>query len=193
VSEGVAEAIGRFRNARQPSSGESVERLEATEALTEHLANEQARHLLLASLQDTNEYDLARIAICRALQVFEAPSQAVAGQCAAALLAVLAPDDDTLVRQWSAQALRTYTQVPGVSAGLLEALGTPDEDVDVRHNALGSLWNAALEPADTACLRDLADDSELGISVQRMLAERESAPHPGQPQNKGMNLSKDER
>jgi hypothetical protein len=162
-------AIRRYQAAATGSSGESPAKIEAIRQLEPHMAHPEAERFLVSVLLDPAEYDLARVEVCRALQASSAGSSG--GRYADALLRLLQSEDDTLVRQWAANALRVFRDHPGVVRALASRLAKATEDLDVRHNAIASLRGAAMGLAERELLEPLRTDPELGHAVNDLLQD----------------------
>ena len=121
----------------------------------------------MSVLRDGDEYDLARVEVCKALR---ASSPGLLGRgYADALLEVLRSGDDSLVRQWAAQALLPFGQVAEVAYALAERVADASEDLDVRHNAVASLRGAAIGNAERALLEGVLSDPDIGAAVGALM------------------------
>jgi hypothetical protein len=160
-------AIRRYQAAPVSLSGESVEKVDAIRQLEPYLADPEAESFLVSVLRDSDEYDLARVEICKTLQASSAASHG--DRYAHALVALLESEPDLLVKQWAAIALRAFRHHPGVVLALVSKLAEVGEDLDVRHNALASLSGAVIGPAEHAVLEPLLADPDLGQAVTHLL------------------------
>jgi len=160
----VSALVARYRRAVPSASGEPADRLEVVQALEAHLDDPQTQEFLLSELADPEAYDLARIEVCRILQT-SAGVVALATRAGSVLVGLLQSEDDDLVRRWAAIALANYAQRADVREALLQAVADPDEDLDLRHNALASLARGSLSNSERAVLQSLADVPGFGHAV----------------------------
>jgi hypothetical protein len=160
-------AIQRYQAARLGPSGESTDKVVAVHDLESHLAHPAAEAFLVSVLRDRDEYDLARVEVCKALRT--SPPGLLGRGYADALAVVLRSGDDILVRQWAAQALQAFRHIAEVAYALAERLADSSEDPDVRHNALASLRGAAIGKAERALLERALSDSDVGAAVAALL------------------------
>ena len=160
-------AIRRYRASGIGPSGESAEKVVAIHQLQSLLAHPTTEAFLVSVLRDREEYDLARVEICKALRAWS--SEGLRDAYADALLEVLQSDDDTLVRQWAADALRSFHHVARVVQTLSAKVADATEDPDVRHNALAALRGAAIGGSERSVLERVLSDSDIGVAVQTLL------------------------
>jgi len=163
----VDAAIRRYQAAQLGPSGESSDKVEAVHLLESHLAHPAAEAFLLSVLRDRDEYDVARVEVCKALR---ASSPGVLGLgYADALLEVLRSEDDVIVRQWAAQALLPFCHLPEVAHALADRVADAREDPDVRHNSVATLRRAAIGSAERALLETVLSDADIGPAVGALL------------------------
>jgi hypothetical protein len=165
----VAAAIRRYQAAQLGPSGESSDKVEAVLDLEPHLAHPAAEAFLVSLLRDHDEYDLARVEVCKALRA--SLSGALSRGYAEALLQVLQTEDDILVRQWAALGLLPFRHLPEVVQALVITVADSREDADVRHNALASLRGATICQTDRAFLERVVSDNGIGVEVAKLLRD----------------------
>lgn len=166
----VEAAVRRYQAARLGPSGESTEKVNAVHDLEGLLPHPAAEAFLVSLLRDPNEYDLARVEVCKAIRA-ASPSGMGRGY-ADALVHVLQSEDDALVRQWASQALLPFGHLATVVQALVERVVDGSEDLAVRHNAIASLRGAALGDAERALLEPAVSDPNIGTIIDALLRER---------------------
>ena len=160
-------AIRRYQAADSGLSGESADKVEAIRQLEQYMTHPDAESFLVSVLRDPEAYDLARVEICKVLQAWS--TGAHGERYASALVALLESEDDTLIRQWAANALRAFRDRPAVIRTLVAKLADATEDPDVRHNALASLRGATIGPAERKVLESVVADPQIGREVTTLL------------------------
>ncbi|WP_433359822.1 HEAT repeat domain-containing protein [Actinoplanes sp. CA-142083] len=142
-------------------------KVEALEALDEHVADPQVIAFLTAVTADSDEYDLARIECMKILRLWPPPAPDARRDAGRALAAALREDDE-LLRQYAAMSLGPYLDDPLVFEALTVAV-LHDDDLDVRHNALAAVAEAGPADRHADLLRRLAGDAGLGHAAARTL------------------------
>ena len=165
----VDAAIRRYQAGALGASGESPEKVDAVHQLELHLVDPAAEAFLVSVLRNSAEYDLARVEICKALHAW--PSGRLGLGYAAALVEVLHSEEDILIKQWAARALRAFRDRDEVAHALAVAVADADEDPDVRHNAVASLRGVLLCRADRVLLGRVVSSGALGLAVTSLLRE----------------------
>jgi hypothetical protein len=130
------EAIARYEEARLSPAFECAEKVDAVAQLGALLPDPIAREFLLKLLRTRGEYDLARVEVCRLLETHTVESLGGAEACIDALLQTIEDDEDALVSQWAARALRTFAFSSRVVECALRVARREGADLDTRHNAL---------------------------------------------------------
>lgn len=171
----VAASIARYQSAQPNPSGECPEKIDVVQLLESRFGEAAVATFLLGVLRDRKEYDLARVEVCRVLLGLDSQAVPWAEECAAALLVALADPEEDLVRRWAARALVLVANVKGVEEALVEVVVDPEQDVDVRHNALAALRFRSLSNRGRAALAGSTDDAELGNAIARRLSGSNSA------------------
>lgn len=129
----------------------------------------------LQRVLDSSEEDLVRIEILKAMALRESEptDQIVAGS---AVMKILSQEDDVLVRQHAAKAMRHFIASDG-AVDLLEKVALDDrEDEDVRHNAAASIEANAFRPDCRLAILRLMNIPMFRTSGERAI-ERLSLPH----------------
>jgi hypothetical protein len=132
--------------------------------------------LIRSVVTDPNEYDLARVQALKILEI--ANVLAEEQESFGALLAtVIATDQDYDVRNYAVMASKNFINDNNILKELIVAVvADPNEDIDIRHNALSAvmaLWDL---PRRRAVLESLLADEELGKHAARLLAEHHGSP-----------------
>ena len=168
LSEKAARAIREYDGAPERSPGEWPDKIDAVAVLETCVGEPEVVAFLARAVADRSEYDLARIEISKVLRHARFEDDDSHKRCAEALTHVLGDvNDDELVRQWVAMALAGF-QSDSVTDLLLRIASDPEEDLDVRHNALGSLRQRPLNVLQTAALEALQSDPHLGAAATRL-------------------------
>lgn len=118
---------------------------------------------------DAEENDLARIEALRILRLQKLTAEADAG-LVAAIGKILEFDEDDVVRAHAALVLSNPALGPGAAALAARTLLDPDEDLDVRHNALLTIERGERERAKDV-LTQLLDDDYFAATAERLLTE----------------------
>jgi hypothetical protein len=139
----IHEAITRYQNAEETANGEYHDKIQAIIGLDKHLANEEVRAFFHKILISQQEYDLARVEVLKIVHIFG--DQLLQGQWKQQFADVIAnilndSEDDYLVRQYAAIALRSVLDVDSAFVAASQVLRDTEEDIDVRHNALGAIY-----------------------------------------------------
>lgn len=134
----------------------------------EEVQDERVVSLFAATLEDFDEEEVVRIEILKSLVMRKdsAESHTRMGEC---VLNVMQNDDDDLIRQHAAKALRLYPEVKGVLDYLETIISCESEDIDVRHNALTAIESNRSLVSYRESLQRLVNVPELGRSAQRAL------------------------
>jgi hypothetical protein len=158
----------KYRAATPTPSGESPEKVDVISALGDQLPDREALRFLLAVLRDPEEYDLARIEVCRILRArFQRDDHtAVIGD---SLAACLSTEEDPLVRQWLANACVPYAHVPSLYDRLLICVADPAEDDAVRHSALVAIEHLGPIPDSVQALNAVRPPDPLAPTIQQVL------------------------
>lgn len=149
---------------------EADERYAIVEELAEHLDEPPVLRFFVAVAGDEGELDLARIEILKAWQFWGAAApraRATVGRCIASLVR---GEPDVTVRQWAAIAAGGYVDECEVFDALADTLRDDTVDLDVRHNCLVSLKNAADGSATRRALTAVRTHARLGTAARRALA-----------------------
>ena len=132
------------------------------------LLNERVVSLFWDVLVDKGEDEIVRVEILKSL-LFRKDSPADRVRFGDAVRRILHVDDDTLVRQYAAIAMRLFVDTEGAVELLEQIVRDESEDLDVRHNALGAFEANADEPRCRESLARLVQDPVFGKSAQRVL------------------------
>lgn len=134
----------------------------------EEVPDERVVSLFVATLEDFDEDEDVRIEILKSL-VMRRDSAESHTRMGEAVLNVVRNDDDDLIRQYAAKALRSYPDVAGVLDCLESIVSSESEDIDVRHNALTAIESNRSMASYREALQRLVNVPELGRSAQRAL------------------------
>jgi hypothetical protein len=134
----------------------------------EEVPDERVVSLFMATLEDFDEDEDVRIEILKSL-VMRKDSAESHTRMGEAVLNVVRNDDDDLIRQYAAKALRSYPDVAGVLDCLESIVSSESEDIDVRHNALTAIESNRSMASYREALQRLVNVPELGRSAQRAL------------------------
>lgn len=137
-------------------------------AQLQEVPDEPVVSLLVNTLENPDEDDDVRIEILRSLVVRRDSTESNT-RMGRAVLSVLRSDNDVLIRQFAANALRFYPEVEGVVDCLESLVLSEVEDIDVRHNALTAIASNRAIGLYRETLRRLTAVPELGRHAQRAL------------------------
>lgn len=130
--------------------------------------------LIHSVVADTGEYDLARIEALKILEIADIPD-AEQLSFGALLVTVIATDQDDDVKNYAVMASRNFVNDnDALKELIITVVADPNEDIDIRHNALRAvmaLWDL---PRRRVVLESLLADEELGRHARRELAEHHS-------------------
>lgn len=88
-----------------------------------------------AIIADESEYDLARIEALKIIGLYGIPKPHK-DKIAQSLECLVSDEEDDLVKSYVVMALKNFVEYPKLSNLAITILCTPDEDEDLRHNAL---------------------------------------------------------
>ena len=132
--------------------------------------------LIHSVVANTGEYDLARVEALKILEIADMPDPE-RESFSALLVTVVATDQDDDVRNYAVMASKNFVNDNEALKELIIAVvADPNEDIDIRHNALRAvmaLWDL---PRRKVVLESLLADEELGSHAKRELAEHHSSP-----------------
>lgn len=170
----IHEAIIRYRNAAQTGNGEYHDKVQVIIYLDKHLTNEEVRAFFHNILISQDEYDLARIEILKIVRIFA--DKLLQGQWklqfADAIANILCDlEDDYLVRQYAALALSSVLDIDSAFSAASQVLSDPEEDINVRHNALGSIERAGINERSAKLIGELINDPVLGQHILRIITD----------------------
>jgi len=173
-SEPLATSIGRYQSTQPNASGECPEKIEIIQLLESRLGEPGVFAFLLGVLSDSKEYDLARVEVCQIMLGLGSQTLPSSEECARALLAALADPEEELVRQWAARALVLVVNVDGVEGALVRAVLDPEENLDVRYNALAALRFRTLSEHARAALAGSSGNADLDNAIKQRLRGSQS-------------------
>ncbi|MDO5106097.1 hypothetical protein [Capnocytophaga sp.] len=107
-------------------------------------------------IADESEYDLARIEALKILGLYDIPSDKKA-KTAQILEKIIAEESDYLVRNYAVMALRNFTEFEPLVGIATRLVSDPNEDINIRHNALDTIEKLPVErqkPILIALLKD---------------------------------------
>ena len=169
--DAIQEHIATFRRLTPDELGECYGKCAIVEGMEDNLADERVLSFFLEIVADIDEYDLARIAALKILQLWSAPSDDIHLRVGRELAHVIVSEQDVLVQQWAAIAAENFVDVPDVFAAVVSALGDRHADLDVRHNCLSAVENLRGSEQAKNALRQVVADTEMGANVRRILTE----------------------
>src|SRR5437867_10133641 len=138
----IVYSMERYFDASASARGEYPEKMAVILELEDHLADNEVLAFLLSLLFESAEYDLARVEILKILQKRQhhVQSEPWREQFSEAMAAILANrDDNYLVRQQAALSLNCALDADVVFDAAARVLSDPDDDSEVRLNALASI------------------------------------------------------
>lgn len=130
--------------------------------------DERVFELYLGLVRDSGEEDLVRIEVLKSL-VLRKDSQLNRERMANAIIAIVTGEDDDLVRQYAARALRHFIDIRRVLEVAEATVMNESDDIDVRYNALAAIQMNRRDSRCHAALRRLVDVPELGTAARRTL------------------------
>jgi hypothetical protein len=126
--------------------------------------------LLRSVISDKNDYDLARITALKILEIAAVPEEDMPSFCAL-VIAVIQTDKDEDVRNYAVMAAKNFVNDSDELRELIIALLLDaQEDIDVRHNALGAVRALFDVSRRRVVLEKLSTDEQMGKHALRELA-----------------------
>src|SRR4029077_20031031 len=101
------------------------------EELEDHLSDERVISFFLKVIADMEEFDLARLAALKILQLWEPPSDRIRSRVGQKLASTLLAEKNVLVQQWAAIAVQNLVRVPEVFNAVTALLVDPNVNLDV--------------------------------------------------------------
>jgi hypothetical protein len=172
--DAIQERIEAFGRLEPDDEGECHGKSSIVEELADRLNDERVLSFYLKIIADSSEFDLARLAALKILQLWKAPNKEAHVRVGRHLAKVLPKEEDILVQQWIAIAADNFASVPEVFATAAKLVADSEVDLDVRHNCLSVIERLRGTEQATNVLRALVDDEQLGVHVRRILSEWES-------------------
>jgi hypothetical protein len=172
--DAVQKQIEAFSRLEPDDDGECHGRSAIVEELEDRLDDERVLSFFLKVIADPAEFDLARLAALKTLQLWKAPNEETRVRVGRHLAEVLPKEEDILVQQWIAISAKNFASVPEIFAAAAKLVADSEVDLDVRHNCLSVIVRLRGTEEANKVVRSLVDDEQLGVHVRRILSEWES-------------------
>lgn len=169
--EPVESLILEYQSIEPSPDGEDSRKREIIAALDDWVGDAAVVELFAGVLANENEYDLARIEICKIFRAYREPAAAGRSRYVPALVKVLRGGAETLVRQWAAIGAVAFVEDPEMMEEVTLRLLDQCEDEDVRHNCLEAIEELRQPMVIKPILLSLVDDPVMGRHVARILED----------------------
>lgn len=120
-------------------------------------------------IADESEYDLARIEAFKIIALYDIPKQ-TKDKIAQSLERVIDNEEDYLIKNYAVMALKNFVEYPELVKLAIKILGTPNEDENLRHNALSAVEKLPND-AKKEVLITLLSDKYMKPYAKRILDE----------------------
>lgn len=131
--------------------------------------DERVSSLFLTTLSDKSEDDFVRVEVLKNVPFHNYTLDNYQRFCTAICTLLRDNEEDDIVRQFAALALRSFVEGQGVLELLERIVRTSLEEISVRHNALSSIERNVNIPSCQLSLKRLVDVPDLGRSAERTL------------------------
>lgn len=131
--------------------------------------DERVHCLFFTILTDKSEEDFVRVEVLKSVPFQDYTNEARRRFCNAICMILNDKNDDELVRQFAALAMRRFIDVDGVLELLEHIVTSEDEDLSIRYNALDAIERNATSPLCQSSLKRLVSVPVLGRSAARTL------------------------
>lgn len=167
----VSQKISEYRMLKDDERGECHGKAEIIEQLEESFNDPRVVDFFLSILSDGNDYDLARIAICKFLELDPPTTPRIRNRISQVLATALKSERDILVRQWLGLALSGYSDLPNAFEAARSCASDAHQDLDVRYNCLAALRILGPMEHVTKVFKELATGSDsIADTSRRQLA-----------------------